>query len=292
MSAHHHHAIRNEKRLLRALLMIGAFTVVEIVGGIVSGSLALLADAGHMLADAAALGLAWLAFRTGRRPADPKRSYGYHRFQVLAAFVNGAMLLVIVGWIVFEAVSRLAEPPPVNGGIMVVVAALGLLANLAALRILGGAGHANLNMRAAAYHVLGDLLASVAVVAAGIVVLATGWLTIDPLLGLVVAVLILRTAWPVIKQASHILLEGTPDEFDAQVLARELLAAVPAAQDIHHVHAWALTDSYPVITLHARIGENADVAETLGAIKDHLRRSLGIEHSTVQLETGPCLDEG
>ena len=273
------------------MLVTGGFMVVEVVGGLLSGSLALLADAGHMLTDTASLALAWFAFQLGRKPADNARSYGYQRFQVLAAFVNGATLLAIVGWIAVEAVGRLLAPQPVMGGTMMAVAVLGLVVNLVAFRLLHGGDQHNLNLRGAALHVMGDLLGSVAAIAAAIVILSTGWTPIDPLLSLLVAGLILRSAWMLVRQSGHILLEGTPSHLDIDQIKRELPAAVPAISDVHHVHAWSLTAERPLVTLHAQLREGADHNRALQAIKAHLSERFAVEHSTVQLEPGPCADD-
>ncbi len=286
----HGHDLDNERRVFWAMAITGSFMLVEAVGGVLSGSLALLADAGHMLADFAALALAWMAFRIARRPADHRRSYGYHRFQVLAAFVNGLALVVIVGWIGFEAVRRFFAPVEVLGQTMLIVAALGLFANLAAFLILQGGQRDNLNLRGAAVHVMGDLLGSVAAIAAALVILTTGWMPIDPLLSLLVSLLILRSAWIVISKSSHILLEGTPDWLDVAEMRAALKMAVPAVEDIHHVHAWSLTSERPLLTMHATLSEEADQQASLEAIKGCLRERFGIEHSTVQLERGQCSD--
>ena len=281
----------NQRRVFWAMLVTGGFMVVEVVGGLLSGSLALLADAGHMLTDTASLALAWFAFQLGRKPADNARSYGYQRFQVLAAFVNGATLLAIVGWIAVEAVGRLLAPQPVMGASMMAVAVLGLVVNLLAFRLLHGGDQHNLNLRGAALHVLGDLLGSVAAIAAAGVILITGWTPIDPLLSLLVAGLILRSAWMLLRQSGHILLEGTPSHLDIEEIKRELPAAVPAISDVHHVHAWSLTAERPLVTLHAQLREGADHNRALQAIKAHLSERFAVEHSTVQLEPGPCADD-
>ncbi|MEX1204130.1 MAG: cation diffusion facilitator family transporter [Dongiaceae bacterium] len=290
--AHGHAPTGDERRVFRAMLLTGGFMVVEVAGGIVSGSLALLADAGHMLTDSAALALAWLAFRVGRRPPDPSRSYGYHRFQVLAAFVNGVTLVGVVGWIAVEAVRRLFAPPEVLGGTMLAVAAAGLVANLAAFAILHGGDRANLNIHGAVLHVLGDLLGSVAALVAAGIILATGWLPIDPLLSLFVALLICRSAWLLLRKSAHILLEGTPDWLDVGEMRATLRQAVPAVEDIHHVHAWSLTPERALLTLHATVRPGADRERILAAIQSCLRDRYGMEHATVQIETGPCADAG
>jgi cobalt-zinc-cadmium efflux system protein len=193
-----------------ALVLTATFMVVEVIGGILSGSLALLADAGHMLTDTMALTLAAVAFGVSARPADSKRSYGYHRFQILAAFVNGLSLLLIVGWILIEAVRRLISPPDVMGKTMLIVASAGLLVNIVAFIILHGGDRENLNIRGAALHVAGDLLGSIAAIVAAIVIIFTAWMPIDPILSVVVALLILRSAWYLVKRSAHILLEGAP----------------------------------------------------------------------------------
>ena len=281
----------NQRRVFWAMLVTGGFMAVEVAGGLISGSLALLADAGHMLTDTASLGLAWVAFKLGRKPADTARSYGYQRFQVLAAFVNGATLIAIVGWIAVEAVGRLLTPQPVMGGTMMAVAVLGLIVNLVAFRLLHGGDQRNLNLRGAALHVLGDLLGSLAAIAAAVVILTTGWTPIDPLLSLLVAGLILRSAWMLVRQSGHILLEGTPSHLDIEEIKRELPAAVPAVSDVHHVHAWSLTAERPLVTLHANVRAGADHSRVLQAIKTHLSERFAVEHSTVQLEPGPCADD-
>ena len=282
--AHTHADADNERRVLWAMLLTGGFMLAEVVGGIVAGSLALLADAGHMLTDCAALALAWMAFRIGRRPHDARRTYGYHRFQVLAAFVNGLSLIAIVLWIAIEAVRRLLDPVEVLGGLMLVIAVLGLLVNLAAFWILHGGDRANLNIRGAALHVLGDLLGSVAAIVAALVIFWTGWMPIDPLLSVFVALLILRSAWTLVRRSSHILLEGTPDWLDVDELRRSLAAAVPLVEDVHHVHAWMLTSERPLLTMHARVGASADHDQVLKAIQEALLRDHGIAHATIQIE--------
>jgi cobalt-zinc-cadmium efflux system protein len=291
---HHHHAPRasadGERRMFWVLLLTGGFMVVEAVGGWLAGSLALIADAGHMLSDTAALGLAWAAFRVGRRPHDEKRSYGYHRFEIIVAFANGLALFAIAAWICFEAVGRLRAPVPVLGTPMLIVASAGLVVNVVALLVLRGGDRSNLNVRAALLHVLGDLLGSVGAIAAAIVILATGWTPIDPILSIVLTLLILRGAWDVTRRAGHVLMEGTPDGFDAAAMRADLLAAVPGVTDVHHVHAWMLNPGRPVVTLHVRLAPATDTAAALAAIKGRLRERFGIAHSTVQIDPGECLD--
>jgi cobalt-zinc-cadmium efflux system protein len=210
---------------------------------------------------------------------------------VLAAFVNGGVLIAIVAWIFVEAVQRLQNPVPVEGGLMLVIAALGLVVNIAAFLVLHGGDRQNLNLRGAAAHVLGDMLGSAAAIVGALVILWTGWTPIDPLLSMLVGLLVLRSAWLVVRESAHILLEGTPAEIDPQGLRDTLMAAVPALEDVHHIHAWSLTPERPLLTLHAQIGERADAQDILLRIKDVLAKTYGIDHSTVQIERGHCGDD-
>jgi cobalt-zinc-cadmium efflux system protein len=282
----------NRKRLRIALVLTGAFMLVEVVGGVLSGSLALLADAGHMLTDSLALALALLAFRLSLRPADPKRSYGYHRFQTLAAFVNGLGLLGIVLWILVEAAGRLLAPPPIQGGMMLAVAAGGLLVNFVVFLILHGGDQENLNMRGAMLHVIGDLLGSIAAISAAVVVILTGWLPIDPLLSVVVAGLILRSAWQLVRRSAHILLEGTPETLDVSGMQQSLMAALPQIASIHHVHVWGLTPQRLMLTMHVSLnGDIRDATIVVRKIKQVLQAEFGIRHSTIEFELDDCADE-
>ena len=283
-------ARNNQKRVFWAMLLTGSFMLAEVIGGVIAGSLALLADAGHMLTDTAALALAWTAFRVGHWPHDARRTYGYHRFQVLAAFVNGLALVAIVGWIAIEAIRRLFDPVEVLGGLMLAIAALGLLVNLAAFAILRGGDRENLNLQGATLHVLGDLLGSIAAIVAALVIVSTGWMAIDPLLSLLVALLILRSAWLLLRRSAHILLEGAPDWLEVDDLRAAVTSAMPAIQDIHHVHAWMLTTERSLITLHAEVSPGADHQAVLRVIRKVLRERFGITHATIQIETAGCTD--
>ena len=289
---HSHAAGASERRIATAALATGAFMLAEVVGGWVSGSLALVADAGHMLTDFASLGLAWYGFRLARRPADWQRTYGYDRFSVLAAFTNGIALFAIAIWIVAEAWQRLSEPGAVTGGLMLGVAVAGLAVNVGVFLVLQGGDRESLNVRAATLHVLGDLLGSVAAIVAALVILGTGWTPIDPLLSVLVAVIILRSAWHVIADSGHILLEGTPAGIDNRAMAADLVAAIPAVIDVHHVHAWSISEKRPMVTLHARIAEDGAAPETIAAqIKRRLRERFGVAHATVEIEHGVCADD-
>ena len=297
MSQHHHHDHHhpsggdNARRVFWAMLLTGGFMGVEAAGGLLSGSLALLADAGHMLTDFAALALTWLGFRIARRPADRNRSYGYHRFEVLAAFVNGIALFAIVGWIAYTALQRLLTPVEILAGAMLSIALLGLIVNIIALRLLHGGDRANLNLRGATVHVWGDLIGSLAAIVAALVILGTGWRAIDPLLSLLVCGLILKSAWSIVSDSGHILLEGTPEEIDTDRLSLELRQAVPEVQDVHHVHVWALTPQHRLLTLHITIARDSNQDRVLETVKLFLLERWKVDHSTIQVERTGCPDQ-
>jgi cobalt-zinc-cadmium efflux system protein len=292
---HHSHshgaAVTDERRIGWAFIIIFIFMLIEVIGGLMAHSLALLADAGHMVSDVAALGMSWVALRLGKRAADAERTYGYKRLEVLVAFVNGCTLFVIAGWIVFEAIRRFAAPQEVLGGTMLVVAIAGLLANIVAFLVLNGGNRENLNMRSAWLHVLGDLLGFVVAIIAAGVILLTGWSPIDPILSVLVAVLILKSAAQIVKSSAHILLEGTPPNLDLNVLRADLRTALPAVAEVHHVHAWSLTEEQPLVTLHVRCTPGADTQSIIPAINRRLKDRFGITHSTIQVDPGDCQDQ-
>ena len=282
----------NRSRVLLALCLTGGFIVIEVIGGLMSGSLALLADAAHMLIDTLALFLTWLAFGLSAKPADRERTYGYHRFPILAAFANGIGMVFVVGWICVEAVQRLHEPVEVLAAPMLVVAVVGLLVNVAAAAVLLGADRDNLNVRGALLHVLGDLLGSVAAISAAVVIMATGWVLVDPLLSFLVAALILRSTWFLIRDSGHILLEGTPVELDVREIGADLVEHLDAVEDVHHVHAWSLAQGRSLLTLHARVREGVDSDDAVDAIHRRLAERFDVTHVTVQIEVEACVDHG
>ena len=281
----------NMRRVIIALVLTGTFMVVEVIGGIISGSLALLADAGHMLTDTMALALAAVAFQVSKRPADAKLTYGYQRFQILAAFVNGLSLLLIVGWIVYEAIHRLLLPSDVLGETMMVVAIAGLIVNIIAFVVLHGGDRDNLNIRGAALHVTGDLLGSVAAIIAAAVIIYSGWMAIDPILSIVVAMLIFRSAWVLVKRSAHVLLEGAPEWLDTAAMQERLVAQVAAVNGVHHVHVWGMTPQDLMLTMHVRVEREPDnPTEIIRQVKTVLREEFGIGHSTIEIETDDCAD--
>lgn len=267
--------------------MIAVFMVVEAIGGFISGSLALLADATHMLTDSFALALAASAQWFANRPADKKLHFGYRRTQVLAAFVNGIALAFLLLWIVFEAVHRFFfEPVSVQWPLMLNVAIIGLLANGVAFFILHNSKSDNVNVRGALLHVISDLVGSVAAIIAAIVIATTGWMKIDPILSIAVAALIGRSAWRLVKETGHILMEGAPSDIDVDKLVSGLREAAPDVVDIHQLQIWQITPQEPRLTMHAKI-KSPDVAQdALEKMKAYLEKNHGIRQSTVQVEIG------
>ncbi|WP_372571774.1 cation diffusion facilitator family transporter [Ruegeria jejuensis] len=280
---HHHHHAANEKKVALAAVLTGLFMVVELVGGLISGSLALIADAGHMLTDFGAMILAWTAFRLARRPADWKRTYGFDRFSVLAAFVNGLALFLIAIWISWEAWGRLSDPSPVMGNVMMWVALAGLVVNIGVFIILTRGSGENLNIRAAVLHVIGDLLGSLAALIASIVIIFTGWTPIDPILSVFVALIILRAAWSVVRDSAHILLEGAPAGFDRDSVTRQMQDEVPGVAKVGHFHAWSITQERSMATLELTVDATADAQDVKTRVKAWLNEQHGIGHVTVEL---------
>ena len=277
----HAHAPATHARLLWALGGTLGFSIIEVLAGLRSGSLALLADAGHMVTDGAALGLAAFAAWLAARPPTERHSYGWGRVELLAALVNALAMLAVVAGIGVEAWSRLRSPVPIEGAMVSGVAALGLLINLAVAWMLSG-GRSNLNVRAAFIHVLGDLLASVAAVAAGAVVWATGWTPIDPMLSLLIGGLVLASSLRLLREAVHGLLDGVPAGISLPELGRAI-AATPGVLEIHDLHVWALSAERSALSAHVRVGTLADWPRIL----DELQRLVGergVEHCTFQPE--------
>lgn len=295
---HHHdhgqaHAqtdAQHSRLLAWATVITLSFMAVECVGGWWANSLALLADAGHMFTDAAALGLAWAAVHLAQRKPDSKRSFGYHRMQVLATFVNGIALLSVVGWIAIEAIGKLMSPTAVDASLMLVIATLGALVNVIVFAMLRHGDRDDMNISAALLHVLGDLLGSVGAIVAALVIQWTGWLPIDPLLSIALCGLIIRSAWALVRKSSHILLEGAPDWLDVKQLRATLQEQVPGIRDVHHVHCWSLSPRETLLTLHASVRDQANHHDVLVQAQKILAERYGITHSTIQIENGPCID--
>lgn len=277
--AHHAHSA-SRRRMALALLLTAGYAVVEAGGGLWTGSLALLSDAGHMLTDAAALGLALFAQLVSRRPASARNSYGYARAEILGALVNSLFMLAMVGWIAFEAIGRLMNPKEVDGVGVMGIAAVGLAVNLLAAWLLSGDSH-NMNSRAALMHVLGDLLGSVAAIAAGAVIWLTGWKPIDPILSLLVVLLILRSTWALVLQSSHMLMEGVPAHLDLPAIGRTL-AAQPGVQSVHDLHVWHLGPERVALSAHLVIDSAELWPRLLAATQALLAKDYSIDHVTLQ----------
>jgi len=288
-SAHGHaEGDGRERRLLFAFLLTGVTLVAEAIGGVLSGSLALLADAGHMLVDVLALLFAWLGAHLARRPADALRSFGYARLEVLVGYTNALAQFVLVAWIAVEAVQRLRSPAPILGGVMFWVALAGLVVNLVVLRVLHGHDEHDVNTASARLHVLGDLLGSLGAVIAALAIGWLGWNWLDPVVSVLVSGLILGNAWRLLRRSSHILLEGVPAGIDGDVVTQALEEAGVGVGGVHHVHVWELAGGTPVATLHARIDAGIDPDTAVAAVQALLRERFGIAHATIQLETRTC----
>lgn len=269
-------------RLRGVLIVTALFMVVELLAGWVSGALALLADAGHMLTDVGALALSLFTAMLARRPADPRRTYGYLRWEILAALVNGALLLGIAAWVVVEALSRIRNPQPVETGIFLVVAALGLIVNLGSLWLLHGVRHGSLNVRGAYLHVLGDALGSVGALGAALVIAFTGWTVADPLVSIVLSLLILVGAWRLLRESTDILLEAVPRHISLEDVRRRMMN-VGGVRAVHDLHVWTVTSGVVAMSGHAVVPELAAHPGALAELKEAVT-GLGIGHATIQLE--------
>jgi cobalt-zinc-cadmium efflux system protein len=281
----------NRRRIFLAAVLTCGFMIAEAVGGFLTGSLALLADAGHMLTDSVALVLAYLAYRLSDRRGTSRMTYGFDRLKILVAYTNGLTVLAIAVWIVVEAIGRLMTPSPVLGGAMLIVAALGLLVNVVVLFVLQGGDRDSLNLRGAILHVLGDLLGSLAALAAAVIIMTTGWLPADPLLSVLVALLLVVSAWRLVREAGVILLEGVPAHIDRNAVARDIEKNAEGVVDVHHMHVWTLDGKQLLATLHARLAANADAERSIASIKERLSKNHGIHHATVEVETGEACPE-
>ena len=279
------------RRLTIALGVIAVFMVVEVVGGLISGSLALLADAAHMFTDSLALMLALVAQIVARRPADTTLHFGYSRAQVLAAFANGILLFTVIFWILIEALRRFFDPVTVQWQPMLLVACLGLLANAIAFGLLHGQHRRNINVRGALLHVASDLLGSLAAIAAALAIMAGGPFWVDAALSVVVAALIGRSAFGLVKETGHILLQGAPKNLNIDAMADDLRHLDDEIVDVHDVRVWQLTPEESRVTLHVRVRDQARAEQALEKIKARLLERFNIRQSTVQLELGPiCPD--
>ncbi|RDS79973.1 cation transporter [Dyella monticola] len=289
--AHAAGAGTRERKLFVAFALTAGMMVAEAAGGWWSGSLALMADAGHMFVDAGALLLALFAARMAQRPADTRRTFGYGRMEVLAGFVNALTQFVLVGFIAYEAITRFFKPVEILSGVMLGVAIVGLLVNLIVLRSLHDHAHDDVNLSAASLHVLGDLLGSVGAVLAALLVRWLSWNWADPALSLLVSLLILRSAWQLLRRSTHILLEGVPEGMDPHEVEAALRIADTSIRDVHHLHVWQLASGSRMATLHLELHDRDAGARALAAVNSTLLERFGIRHATVQIDPGHCPDE-
>lgn len=290
--ASHHHFIegRNQSILGWALLLTLGFALIEALAGFWANSLALLSDAGHMVTDASALGLALLAQIIAKRPPSAKHSFGFGRAEALAAFINALAMLAVVGWIGFEALHRLTQPEQVKGEAVFAVALIGLAINIVVAWVLSR-DRQSVNTKAALVHVLGDLLGSVAALIAGAVIYFTGWLQIDPLLSLLVSLLILKSTIAVLRESYHFLMEGVPHHIDYLQVGDDL-AAVPGVLSVHDLHVWEMTPGQPALIGHIEIGTMDEWPQVLRAIRSMLLEKHGIDHITLQAELPSMAGQG
>lgn len=281
--AHVHDRAESRRALAIALALTAAYTVVEVVGGIYTGSLALLADAVHMLSDNLALALALAAAWLAGRPATPGRSYGYKRAEVLAALANGVLLVALSIWIFVAAIERLAEPPDVLGGWMLVIAVVGIAVNIAAGAVLYRSRAGSINVDAAFRHVLADLLGSFGVLAAAVVILTTGWLQADPIVSILIGVLVLASAWTILRDSTEILLEATPRGMDATEIGGRL-AGAPGVVEVHDLHVWTITSGFTALSAHVLVRPGEDCHGRRRELERLLHDEFGIEHTTLQVD--------
>jgi cobalt-zinc-cadmium efflux system protein len=276
---------RPRRRLTLALALAAVYMVAEVVGGLLANSLALLADAGHMLTDVAALGLSLFAIWAAQRPATPKRTYGYHRMEILAALVNGATLVAVAVLIFAEAYRRWGNPPSVKGGLMLAVACGGLAVNLASLWILRGGRAESLNVRGAWLHVVTDTLGSVQAIAAGILISGFGWYWADPLASVLIGLLVIVSSWGVLRESVEVLMEGVPGHVELDEVA-EVMAAVPGVMAVHDLHVWTITSGFVALSAHVVVAPECP-EDVLWRVRSAVHDRFGIEHSTIQVERNP-----
>ncbi|WP_240432540.1 cation diffusion facilitator family transporter [Rubrobacter indicoceani] len=279
----HSHGSTGHRALWAVLALTVAFMVVEVAGGLLTGSLALIADAGHMLSDSLALGAALFASWLAGRPATPNRSFGFKRAEILAALANGLTLVVVSVWIFYEAFGRIDAPPEVLGGPMLAVAVLGLAVNAAGAFILSRSAGESLNVEGAYRHVLADALGSVGAIAAAIIILTTGWRYADPIISALIALLILASSWKLLRDSTNVLLEAAPPGFDARDLGRRMVS-VPGVSEVHDLHVWTITSGFPALAAHVLVPPGEDCHAARRAIERMLLEDYGVRHTTLQVD--------
>ncbi len=281
--SHGEHTGRSKRALAFVLALTATFTIVEVIGGLATGSLALLADAGHMLSDVFSLGLALFAVWLAGRPVTPNRSFGYKRAEILAALFNGVMLVAISIWIFIEAYRRIEQPPEILGGWMLVVAVLGLLVNIAGAVILSRSGGESLNVQGALRHVVADILGSLGAIAAAGIIILTGWRYADPIISVFIGLLVLGSSWKLLRDSVNILLEQTPRGIDANEVGKKM-AGVPGVEEVHDLHIWTITSGFPALSAHVLVGRDENCHARRHDLEELLAREYGIEHTTLQVD--------
>jgi cobalt-zinc-cadmium efflux system protein len=280
---HNHGRGADRRALTITFVLTAAFTVAEVVGGLITGSLALLADAGHMLSDALSLGVALFAVWLAGTPSTPSRSFGYKRAEILAALFNGATLVAISIWILIEAYHRFREPSEILGGWMLAVATLGLVVNVVGAMILSRSGGESLNLQGALRHVVADILGSVGAIAAALVILTTGWYYADPIISALIGLLVLGSSWKLLRDSTNVLLEGTPRGIDADEVGRSM-AASAGVEEVHDLHIWTITSGFPALAAHVLVGRDENCHARRRDLEELLAREYGIEHTTLQVD--------
>ncbi|OMP65632.1 cation diffusion facilitator family transporter [Domibacillus epiphyticus] len=281
---HHHHGSSNKSALKWAFMLISTYMIVEFIGGLMTNSLALLSDAGHMLSDAAALGLSYAALTVGKKAASNKKTYGYKRFEILAAFINGITLIAISLYIFFEAYQRIMNPPEVVSTGMLVISTIGLIVNIAAAFILmRGDKNENLNVRSAFLHVIGDMLGSVGAIIAALLIMFFGWYLADPIASMVVAFLIIISGYRVTRDSFHILMEGAPLNMDAQQVKDRLLS-LTEVKGVHDLHIWSITSDFPALSCHLVVAQDENEQSVLSKAKKLLHVEFHLHHVTIQID--------
>ncbi|MGG1684354.1 cation diffusion facilitator family transporter [Pseudalkalibacillus sp. NRS-1564] len=281
---HGHTHSANKKALLISFILIATFMILEVVGGIITNSLALLSDAGHMLSDAVALGMSLLAFKLGEKKSDTEKTYGYKRFEILAAFLNGIALIAISFYILWESINRFIDPPDVASTGMLVIAAIGLIVNiLVAWILMKGDTSENLNLRSAFLHVLGDLLGSIGAIIAALLIMFIGWNYADPIASAIVAILVLISGIRVTKDSFHVLMEGTPSNIDLQKV-KKALVEIDGVNSIHDLHIWNITSDFPSFTCHLVVNQGVNRDQMLKIAGQKLHDQFDLSHTTIQIE--------
>lgn len=288
MGAGHTHGTsandRNRKRLSLVLVLVVGYMAAEVIGGLVTGSLALMADVGHMFSDAAALALSLFAIWIAQRPATPRRTFGYYRTEILAALVNGATLIAISIYIFIEAYRRIGAPPEVQGGLMMAIATGGLAVNLFGLWILNAGKSDSLNVKGAWLHVLTDSLGSAGAMVAGGLIWAFGWNWVDPAISVLIGVLVLYSSWALLKETVGVLMEGTPGHIDVDEV-RNVMVGTPGVQEVYDLHVWSITSGMEAMSAHVVVNESEASAPLVQLLKESLHDRFGIDHATIEVDT-------